>query len=559
MAAAYSVADASGAYIASVISKSGRNEVQMYGFAAGETPSPGTPPIRRFELHSTHSIACVAWFNDSIAAAPRSGKRKNGDAEPNGTANGHGAALLLAVATEDNEVWILSPHKSEPVSTLTGTERFVALTSSAAEHCFWGLTDAAALVEVNALSGEPVKSVKFGKTDADAALLARATHRLKLRAAHEPQPLVVASARMHLVDGGRTRKHVVAAFATADPDSTLPDAEVSAVLLLAVAPDGRSVVVAREGSSVLQVYDVADPLLLPQEHQCAGTHIVGVAALAGDLAVALTPAGAEVFAMRDDESGPQAVVRTSSQRIAVQNVCSTQQGTVAVWYDGVQPRFAVVDPLDGDVVVDVGQRTATGAPARDESPDITFSAIEAVEIANVAPAELYAQLAALLLAKKPRRNDVLLLCLANDDEDTIKDTIRQFSAGEQCLALVNTLFDYVADKIAADPTRRLPLSVWLKWLLLAHGGYISRQRELAEKLRHLQSSLDVGMKMMPKLLALQGRLSLLKLQAELRSQIGQQDEQQSEQEEFNETFNASNVEESIVYANGENDDFDNEE
>ena len=174
--------------------------------------------------------------------------------------------------------------------------------------------------------------------------------------------------------------------------------------------------------------------------------------------------------------------------------------------------------------------------------------------------ELFSQLSRLLTSEKVPKKEVLRLCSSNDNEDSIKDTIRLFSQSEKCCDLVENLFEIVSKKVASDPSRKSSLSIWLKWVLLAHGGYISKQEKLETSLALLQTSLDDGMKLMPKLLALQGRLQLLKSQAELRNKISTQtqeeeSEPEDEYETFNETFNnTTNIEESVVYANGENDD-----
>ncbi|KAG2735954.1 hypothetical protein G9P44_000044 [Scheffersomyces stipitis] len=70
----------------------------------------------------------------------------------------------------------------------------------------------------------------------------------------------------------------------------------------------------------------------------------------------------------------------------------------------------------------------------------------------------------------------------------------------------------------------------------------------SKNLKNLQSESNNGIKSLPHLLALQGRLQLLKSQSELRSRIS------TLNIETNDDIEDDNDNESIVYANGENDD-----
>lgn len=551
MSAAYTVTD-HGGHVANVILNNGRNEVQLYRFSA-QNDAESAVPLKKFELEGNQNILCAAWLDNSIrGAAKTSTKRKSEDsAAQNGSANGHGPSNLLAVGLSSDEVWVLSPHSDEPVAKIQGT--YISLTASSIENCFWGLTEQRSLVEVNAVSGDTVKTIKFGKTDANASLIRYTSHKLKLKGAAQLQPLVVASSHLHLVDCGRSRRHLVAEF-TEGSDSA---DEKNTIAYALVTPDGLSVVVGHEGSTELYVYDIADPLQAPASFQTRGSTVFDVQCVSDELAVAFTLLGAEVLSLKDDSTEPLALIRTTSKNVLIESIFATESGLVGVWYDGVQPHFVPLDSTEGDVEVEVHYKNGSASHEADETADITFSAVEHVEIENVAATELYSRLSALLLAPKVKAKDVVKLCSANDSEDTIKHTMREFSYSEKCSQLVDRLFSIVAAKVAADASRKSLLSVWLKWILLAHGGYISKQELLRDELQALQRSLDDGMKTMKLLLALQGRMLLLQSQAELRNGLQEHSESESEIDAFQETFNnTTNVEELVVYANGENDDFE---
>ena len=78
---------------------------------------------------------------------------------------------------------------------------------------------------------------------------------------------------------------------------------------------------------------------------------------------------------------------------------------------------------------------------------------------------------------------------------------------------------------------------------MTHGGALSKSGDHYSDFKQLQKGLSKGMEQMPQLLALQGRLQLLRAQAQLRDTL-------IEVEEPEEVGRES----SVVYANGEDDD-----
>lgn len=538
MSAAYSQVDASGAFLANAILKNGRNEVQIYPISDQNGAIVVELLIKKHELQIDQGIQAISWFNDQPQRKKKNSKRSHG--AENG--NGHVSVnSLLAVALENGEILVLSPFKDDPVSIISTVDRLVSVTSSATENCFWGLTDAASVVEINCVENSVVKSFQF-KNDPSVSKI----HHIRYKGKHNSpasQYLVLSSSQAYLVDGSKSRKQLVAEFpAEKAPIAFVQQSRANESLLF----------VATENSNSISVYNTSESSQKPHLLQCQGA-VTGLLVLQ-DSIVAFSQKGATVFS---PELERVAFLRTNFPEVVFENVLATPSGVAGVWYDGNQPRFVHIGELSGDKKVEIDHRNNT---EKEESPDITFAATEAAEIANVAPAELFARLLELLTHSKVLKKNVIKLCSSNDSEDNIKETIRLFSHSESCSVLVNNLFGIVSTKVAGDPTRKSSLSIWLKWLLLAHGGYISRQEELSDNLKALQGSLDEGMQMMARLLALQGRLQLLRSQAELRNKIVSDDEQsedETELEAFNETFNnTTNIEESIVYANGETDDFD---
>lgn len=564
----FSIIDASRLYLASVISKPGRNEVQFYPLRTSSSQNE-TPSIRRIELHIDAQIVDVTWLNDAEqpAASPKKSAKRKADENP--AENGHAAhqngttpaehkpsaQLLLAVAFDLGEVLALSPMSDAHVGRFTCAERAVGVTRSTQENHVWVLSESAKLHEVHATSGEPGKTLNLAKTDAELLHVRTTLFRPKNRPQNDTDPLLLASSTLFLVDARRARKNVVAEFAGDDKPIAL---------VLGVASDASLALVARENSSTVEVFDLADSSQPPQKFECTSSLISGICGLGPDHFVVFTARGAEVFALSGDAQKPVGQIVTSHPDIQLENMYVGADGVVGVWYDGNQPRFVAVSEnalFDGPHTVAIDARERASGDDDDEAPDITFTAVESTEIDNLPSAQLFKELSAQLTKKKVLSGAVVQLCQANDNEDNIKETVRHLSRTDQCLAMVDALFRAVSARVAEDPSRRLSLSIWLKWLLLLHGNYIARQPALGDSTRRVQQKLSESLALMAKLLALQGRLQLLKAQAELRSRVAQNDESGDDDEAeeramdtLNDTYNTTGVEESVVYANGENDD-----
>lgn len=567
MSGAYSKVDASGAYLANVILKNGRNEVQIYPIAQHPGPLVVENLIKRFELDLDQKVICAAWISESTGAeTPSKSKRKadgadaqlsNGTLNGNGHSNGHSSSSLLAVALANGNVLVFSPFKDDAAHTITCIDSCVSLTQSASSGRFWALSDSQVVSEVDIVNNTVVKQLKLGKIDAEVARIWQSDYALRKLSG---PALLVASSKVHLVDGSKTKKHVVGELAQEGSDeSTLTP--ISSFLAVS-----RSVVaLARELSPTLILHDLAKPGSEPVAFESKCGSISRVEFLNSTTGVIFGAEGAEVVTFNGDIASC-AVLNTNHPDIFFENIFyAAENGVIGVWYDGNQPRFVKLsDDINflGHYVISIDYRARTADPDV-STPDITFVASESTSINNLAPGELFSELSRLLLAEVVSKKSVIKLCSSNDLEDNIKHTIRLFSQTGDCPVLVSKLFQIISHKVASETSKKSSLSTWLKWLLLAHGGYISKQGKLADELRYLQGRLDDGMKMMPKLSALQGRLQLLKSQAELREKIKNQSVEEekeesggeSEHETFNDTFNnTTNIEELIVYMNGENDD-----
>ncbi|GEQ68975.1 hypothetical protein JCM33374_g2645 [Metschnikowia sp. JCM 33374] len=565
MSNTYSVVDGSGRYLANVIAKRGRNEIQFYPLTGSSHGPVDETQVTRHELQTDSDIADVAWINDSavpVTPSKKSAKKRSASAI---------LAAESATSSPKTPQTPFSPQQKRPQwpkwpkwsarlakwllhsivvpASVSVPEPPISLAATTNDNSVWMLGASGSICSVNVIDGEITKSIRFGRIDPDVCVIAECKYKTKKRRnCPDTEELFVASSRLHLIDGAKCRGYQIAEFFDPEDDEETNKAPIASIVTATT--DGSIIVTNRDDSSVLQLYDVADPSQNPVLLQCKSSDIHSVRTLKDEYVVAFTSKGAELFAIKDEISTkPVACIQPRLSRVSFENLYwSNQHGVVGVWYDGNQPRFTPISEdlaFDGHykIPISVKPTVPSDEPEEDTVADITFTAENGADVT------------------------ITNIPATNDNEENIKSTIRQFASSEHCASLVENLFEVISARVAEDPSRKTSLSVWLRWILLAHGGHISKQKRFADNLHALQSSLEDGMDLMSKLLALQGRLQLLKAQAELRNSVAngdnafgadvEADEQERELDALNDTFNTTaNIEESVIYANGENDDFE---
>lgn len=132
---------------------------------------------------------------------------------------------------------------------------------------------------------------------------------------------------------------------------------------------------------------------------------------------------------------------------------------------------------------------------------------------------------AVLLNQALLSDDKQLLetCLQEKDEKLIKSSIMRLDP-----SLATKLLEKLAEKISRVQHRSTRLLVWVRWVMIIHGGHLVTVSSLLKTLASLYSTLSARSATLPKLLALQGRLDLLSSQIELRKEV---DESKREIEE----------------------------
>ncbi|KAK9377419.1 Dip2/Utp12 family-domain-containing protein [Lipomyces chichibuensis] len=128
-----------------------------------------------------------------------------------------------------------------------------------------------------------------------------------------------------------------------------------------------------------------------------------------------------------------------------------------------------------------------------------------------------------ILTQALRTNDQTLLesCLSFADVSVIKQTIIRLDP-----TLSATLLERLAERIARTPSRASQLSVWIRWIMVAHGGYLVGLPGLVNTLTNVRSTLARNAGTLSRLLALQGRLEMLSAQIDMRKEGWKNEEEE---------------------------------
>lgn len=111
-----------------------------------------------------------------------------------------------------------------------------------------------------------------------------------------------------------------------------------------------------------------------------------------------------------------------------------------------------------------------------------------------------------ILTQALRSSDHSLLdtVLSSRNEEVLKSTIERL---DTTLAIL--LLERLAERIARNTNKQGQLNLWVKWVMIIHGGYLINVPNLSKSLSSLHSTLARRSKTLPRLLELQGRLDVL--------------------------------------------------
>lgn len=120
-----------------------------------------------------------------------------------------------------------------------------------------------------------------------------------------------------------------------------------------------------------------------------------------------------------------------------------------------------------------------------------------------------------VLTQSLKTNDQSLLetCLHVTDEHVIQNTLLRLDS-----SLAANLLTKLAERLADRPGRYGHLLTWVQLTMIAHGGAIASQANVASKLRTLYQVLNERSKVLPSILLLKGKLDMLSAQQSFRAQ-----------------------------------------
>lgn len=566
--------DPTGSFIANIISKNDRNEVQIFPINKNSEEIILSTPSKTIELPLEHSILSVTWVEASEPAEEASPSKKRGKRSKPETSTTklpeESTSVKLVVQVESGDLFVFAPYSNEIISTITPSQSLKSITSSLKNYSVFGFNEEGQILEISLQDNETHKTFNF--KNEQAVSLIKPVNFKGNGSTNKSKNVLLASHDLFLIDLTRNnKKSVIADFPKYEDESNI----VKFIQQSKLKSD--YVYVAREGSDRIFTYNLSDPKVY-STFKASTSNIFNLQVVSDyetlqEFVLAFTENGVEIFHsdfdIQHEDQPLVSLVKTSFhdsfEPILFTNAFYVNSTLVGIWHKKNQPQFNIIEwepKSAGEIVVSIDyngdKESINNINGNDEEEVFDFQN-KSIEINNLSAEELVEELTSLLSQDKIDTEKVIQLCASNDDESNIKEAVQSLGALNSP-ATINNLFEIVSKDISANPSKESSLSIWLKWVLITRGGFISKQSSQKKNLKNLKTNLDEGMKLLPRLLALQGRLQLLKSQAELRNKMVSYSE--NDDPEIDDTFNESFVngttvaEESIVFANGENDDFE---
>ncbi|KAG5365453.1 U3 small nucleolar RNA-associated protein 5 [Yarrowia sp. C11] len=185
-------------------------------------------------------------------------------------------------------------------------------------------------------------------------------------------------------------------------------------------------------------------------------------------------------------------------------------------------------------------------------------------LSGTAPPTMGSLSTVLTQAIKSDDDDLLESCLLFRDEEGIKSTVQRLNS-----SLAVLLLERLAAKMTAQPSRGRQFNAWIKWVMVAHGGYLVTVPKLLVTVSRLHKALNTRVNTLDRLLALEGRLEMLEAQMELRnaSHGANDDDEESDsevefvegEEDIEDEDDEDDMSEIMAMGEGEDEDVEMEE
>ena len=529
-----SVNDTKGWLVATLIKGHGRNEVQIL-----TTKEDLKKLENKLEFQQDEHILYLRWIQRSKSVDQKVRKRKSND-KPDGISKMNFDYLAVLLAT--GEILVYSPDSKEFVTKMSNESPLSCICYGGASSIILGYAPSESEIKkYNILDSRPLETyhAKIGKD----------IHLMQLL-----NDGLIAFASENLIvynDEDREINYTIEA----------PRTHRNQILqILKSRLNGNLMAISREMDPTINIISLEEQKIMATL-RCKG-HVLSLVAIRSkktkeEILVAVTDKGRiEMFRDAFNENGRRqkacdAVLQTDKQLELNGIICTDGKLSVS-YFDGYQMKLSpltISDPgvLSGIMTIKLGEsreesqaividldREETAESAKESAPSAVKSSASAknekaakrsssdadglnTEVLPSLddPKELYEALVKNMESRKTLKS--LLL----QNEKLTKQSLYLLLDEE-----ANTLFQQLTVLICENSNGSEKLIEVVGLLLILKGSYIVKDYDSVELLKLLRSSLVSNLKLLPSLLGLQGRLSLLNSQLKLRSEMALQSDSQ---------------------------------
>ncbi|KAF6015545.1 hypothetical protein HII12_000704 [Brettanomyces bruxellensis] len=515
-----SVNDTKGWLVATLIKGHGRNEVQIL-----TTKEDLKQLENKLEFQQDEHILCLRWIQRSKSVDQKVRKRKSND-KPDGISKMNFDYLAVLLAT--GEILVYSPDSKEFVTKMSNESPLSCICYGGASSIILGYAPSESEIKkYNILDSRPLETyhAKIGK---DVHLMQLLDDGL---IAFASENLIVYNDEDHeinyTIEAPRTHRNQI-------------------LQILKSRLNGNLMAISREMDPTINIISLEEQKIMATL-RCKG-HVLSLVAIRSkktkeEILVAVTDKGRiEMFRDAFNENGRRqkacdAVLQTDKQLELNGIICTDGKLSVS-YFDGYQMKLspltisdpgvlsekksqAIVIDLDREETAESAKESAPGAvkssassknekaakPSSSDADELNTEVLPSLDD----PQELYEALVKNMESRKTLKS----LLLQNENLCT-------FFLDEEA----NTLFQQLTVLICENSNGSEKLIEVVGLLLILKGSYIVKDYDSVELLKLLRSSLVSNLKLLPSLLGLQGRLSLLNSQLKLRSEMALQSDSQ---------------------------------
>lgn len=533
--------DASGQYFASTTSSNSTHKVEIISAPGAKSPKSWAT---EYTLPEGLTVQSLAW-----ASLVKLKRNKSDGASESATANTSEIRDLpsfentaIAIGTNKGDIIFFSPAQSTVLFTLSGVHSSpVILLAPTYSLKLWSYDSTGKISVWNLATKKCSNIIQSPKSDVKHIL-------------PTIQGIVIASDAVYLANASnpnecnsiyKSANPILSLIRTVDPEIVFTSSQNERLINIVSTYRKKAIGGFSAQSNAQQLFVSDDGFALGALTEEGGieifdrplTHLVGSASL--------------IFKLQSKNS---AKLTSASFRSDFISMVLTEDGKPSV-IEQVRWRDPFGNLLNGTVELStsVNGEFITSLTSKPEfSAKNTGTDIEATEfsLSEETPESFAIKLSDSLKTNDDRQLDI---CLTVKDMEFIETAVKRIHS-----PMASTLVKKLAEKVEKNPAEAVALSSWIKWIMVTHGGYLVAMPDLAKPVSSLRFVLSSKLKDLPKLLALQGRIQMLRTQMQLRREIvakGINEAAAGDESESEAESETENVDEAALIINGE-EDFD---